>query len=89
LNYTYMLECSDGSYYTGWTNDLEKRINMHNSGRGGKYTRSRNPVTLVYFEEFSTKEEAQIREYEIKKLTRKEKEELIKEGNRLLQDKRT
>lgn len=84
-----MLECSDGSYYTGWTNDLEKRINMHNSGRGGKYTRSRNPVTLVYFEEFSTKEEAQIREYEIKKLTRKEKEELIKEGNRLLQDKRT
>ncbi|NLL90923.1 MAG: GIY-YIG nuclease family protein [Ruminococcaceae bacterium] len=80
MNYTYIVECSDGSYYTGWTNNLEKRIGIHNSGKGGKYTRSRNPVRLVYYEEFSTKEEAQAREYEIKKLTRKKKEMLIKEG---------
>ncbi|NMA06615.1 MAG: GIY-YIG nuclease family protein [Ruminococcaceae bacterium] len=86
MNYTYIVECSDGSYYTGWTNDLKKRISIHNSGKGGKYTRSRNPVRLVYSEEFSTKEEAQVRECEIKKLTRKEKEMLIKEGKQPQQD---
>lgn len=78
-NYTYIVQCSDGTYYTGWTNHLEKRIQDHNDGKGAKYTKSRRPVTLVYFEQFSTKEEAMRREYAIKKLPRKEKEILIKE----------
>jgi len=77
-NYTYVLRCADDSLYTGWTNNLEKRIEMHNSGRGAKYTRGRGPVELIYCEAFATKEEAMRREWEIKQLTRKEKEELIK-----------
>lgn len=79
MNYTYILRCGDGSLYTGWTNDLEKRIRTHNEGRGGKYTRSRLPVQLVYHEEFETKEEAMRREWEIKQLTRAEKERLLKD----------
>ena len=49
MNYTYIVQCSDGTYYTGWTNDLEKRIKSHNAGTGAKYTRPRLPVTLVYY----------------------------------------
>lgn len=75
--FTYMVRCSDGTLYTGWTNDLEKRIETHNSGRGAKYTKSRRPVTLVYFEEFSTKTEAMSREVHLKQLTRTEKLRLI------------
>ena len=75
--YTYMLECADGTYYTGWTNDLEKRLSAHNAGKGGKYTSVRRPVTLVYYEEFETKQEAMSREWHIKQLTRKQKEELV------------
>ena len=71
MNYTYILECSDGTYYTGWTNDLEKRVKMHNAGRGAKYTRARRPVILAYYEVFQTKEEAMRREWEIKQLSRK------------------
>ena len=59
MNYTYILECSDGSFYTGWTNNLEKRINCHNKGKGAKYTRGRLPLKLVYFEEFIEKRDAQ------------------------------
>ena len=81
LNYTYMLKCSDGTLYTGWTNDLEKRVEAHNSGKGAKYTKARRPVELAYYEEFETKEQAMKREYAIKQLTRKEKENLIKEKN--------
>jgi putative endonuclease len=77
MNYTYILRCSDNTYYTGWTNHLEQRVQTHNEGRGGKYTRSRVPVELVYYETFDTKEEAMRREYAIKQLTRKEKEKLI------------
>ena len=77
-NYTYILRCADGTLYTGWTNDLQKRIAAHNAGTGGKYTRSRRPVTLVYYETFPTKEEAMRREYAIKQLSREEKEALIK-----------
>ena len=62
MNYTYILECSDGSFYTGWTNNLEKRINCHNKGKGAKYTRGRLPLKLVYFEEFIEKRDAQKRE---------------------------
>ena len=78
--YTYMVECSDGSLYTGWTNDLEGRLRAHNSGRGAKYTKSRRPVRLVYYEAFATKEEAMRREYEIKRYRRKEKEALLRES---------
>ena len=77
-NYTYIIECSDKSYYCGWTNDLIKRISDHNSGKGCKYTRSKYPVKLVYLEAFPTKEEAMSREWHIKKLSRKDKEMLIK-----------
>ena len=77
-NYTYILECKDGSYYTGWTNDIKKRIADHNSGKGAKYTRGRGPVKLVYLEISDTKEAAMKREAAIKKLTRTEKENLIK-----------
>ena len=63
--------------YTGWTNHLEKRIQAHNEGNGAKYTKSRRPVKLVYFEEYETKEEAMKREYAIKQLTKKRKDQLI------------
>lgn len=76
-NYTYIVKCSDGSLYTGWTTDLKKRIKAHNSGKGAKYTKNRRPVTLVYYEEFPTKEEAMKREYAIKQMKREEKKSLI------------
>ena len=76
-NFTYIVKCSDGSLYTGWTTDIEKRLEAHNSGKGAKYTKSRRPVTLVYYEEFSTKEEAMKREYAIKQMKREEKKALI------------
>ncbi len=76
MNYTYILKCADGTLYTGWTNDIEKRLKAHNAGKGAKYTKGRRPVQLVYSEEFETREEAMKREYEIKQMTRKEKEAL-------------
>ena len=78
MNYTYILKCKDDSLYTGWTNDLKKRITSHNAGKGAKYTKARRPVELVYYEESQTREEAMKREYAIKQLSRKEKEALIK-----------
>ena len=75
--YTYMVECSDGSLYTGWTNQLEKRMRSHNQGKGAKYTKSRLPVRLVYYEVFDRKQEAMKREYALKQLTRKDKLRLI------------
>ena len=78
MNYTYIVECSDGSLYTGWTNNIEKRILAHNEGRGARYTRGRTPVKLVHLEEFETKEEAMSREFAIKQLTREQKLELCK-----------
>ena len=71
MNYTYIVECKDGTLYTGWTNNLEKRLRAHNEGKGAKYTKSRRPVTLVYQESFDTKEEAMRREYAIKRFSRK------------------
>ncbi len=79
--YTYILECADGTLYTGWTNDLEKRLKAHNEGHGAKYTRGRLPVHLVYFESFATKQEALKREAAIKKLSRPRKEALIDKGS--------
>ncbi len=77
--YTYMVECGDGSLYTGWTNHLAKRIQNHNQGKGAKYTRSRLPVHLVYYEVFATKQEAMQRECAIKKLKHKDKLQLIEQ----------
>lgn len=77
MNYTYILRCVDGTLYTGWTNDLEKRLHAHNSGGGAKYTRSRRPVELVYVEEHESREQAMSREWHIKHMTRERKTELI------------
>lgn len=80
MYYVYMLKCADGSLYTGYTNDLQKRVGVHNSGRGAKYTKSRLPVRLVYSEEHESKSSALKREAEIKKLTRAQKEKLIQKA---------
>ena len=77
-NYTYILRCADGRLYTGSTNALTRRLAAHQSGKGGKYTRARRPVELVYCEQFETKQEAMRREWEIKQLSREEKLKLIK-----------
>lgn len=82
MNYTYIVRCKDNTLYCGWTNDLEKRMASHNAGTGAKYTRSRHPVQLVYYETFETKEEAMRREYAIKRLTRAEKMKLISEAEK-------
>ena len=76
-NYTYIVKCSDETLYTGWTNNLKKRLEAHNSGKGAKYTKKRRPVELVYFEEYDKKQEAMKREYAIKQLSRQKKLALI------------
>lgn len=81
MNYTYILRCQDDTLYTGWTTDLEKRVETHNLGKGAKYTRTRLPVELVYYEAFASKEEAMSREWHIKQLSRKDKLRLIQEHN--------
>lgn len=73
----YILECSDGTLYTGITNDLDNRIKTHNTGKGAKYTRIRRPVVLRYFKEVENKSQAAKEEYRIKQLTRNEKQKLI------------
>ena len=75
--FVYMLRCKDGSLYTGWTNDLEHRLAIHNSGRGAKYTRGRGPLELVYSEELPDMEAALRRECAIKKLRREQKLALL------------
>ena len=80
MNYAYLLLCADDSIYAGWTNDLRKRLHAHNEGHGAKYTRGRRPVHLVYAEAFATKEEAQRRECQFKKLRRSERLSLIRAG---------
>lgn len=77
MNYTYILRCRDGSFYTGWTNHLEARIKAHQAGRGAKYTKARRPVELIYYEVFDTRQEAMRRECAIKALSRQEKERLV------------
>ena len=78
MHYIYIVECRDGTYYTGYTNDIKKRIKAHNEGKGAKYTNGRRPVTLRYTESYQTKGEALSREYAIKQLTRLEKQKLFK-----------
>ena len=80
MNYVYILECADGTFYTGWTNNLQNRLNKHNSGKGAKYTRSRLPVKLIYAETCTSVSEAMRREYAIKQLSRKQKLALIHSG---------
>lgn len=77
MNYTYILRCSDGSFYTGWTTDPHRRLKAHNAGRGAKYTRARLPVELIWYEMHSNRSDAMRREAEIKQLTRTQKLELM------------
>jgi putative endonuclease len=73
-----MVECADGSFYTGWTTNPERRVKEHNAGRGALYTRFRRPVKLIYLEELADRSTAQRREFAIKKLTRDKKTDLVK-----------
>lgn len=77
MTYTYILKCADGTFYIGWTTNLENRIKSHNDGKGARYTRGRTPVELVYWEEHKNRSDAQKREIAIRNLSRKEKEKLI------------
>lgn len=78
MNYTYMVQCADGSLYTGWTTSVIKRLKAHNEGKAGaKYTRAKRPVKLVYYEGYETKTEAMKREYAIKQLSRQQKLRLM------------
>ena len=76
-HFVYIIKCSDGTFYTGYTIDIDRRIKEHNSGEGAKYTRGRTPVKLIYKESYNSRSNAQKREYEIKQLPRSKKEELI------------
>lgn len=78
MNYVYILRCSDDTLYCGWTTDLKHRIAVHNAGTGAKYTKSRRPVELTYYEEYENRHDALSREWNIKHMTREEKLELIK-----------
>ena len=82
MHYTYMVQCRDGSLYTGYTTDVIRRTKEHNAGKGAKYTRSRRPVELVYYEEYDRKTDAMAREYDLKQLTREDKLKLVKEFHR-------
>jgi putative endonuclease len=73
----YVLECDDGTFYTGYTTDLQRRVREHDAGEGAKYTRGRTPVEVVHVEEFDSRSAAMSREYEIKQLTRAQKERLV------------
>ncbi|MFB6184400.1 MAG: GIY-YIG nuclease family protein [Haloarculaceae archaeon] len=79
-HYVYVLRCSDDTLYTGYTTDVERRVREHDAGEGAKYTRGRTPVELVHVESFDSKSAAMAREYEIKRLSRAEKESLIGPG---------
>jgi putative endonuclease len=80
----YIVQCSDGSFYTGWAVDAERRLKAHNAGRGARYTRTRRPVKLVYVEPQGDRSSAMKRERAIKKLTREEKQALIQGVQRRL-----
>lgn len=82
MNFVYIARCSDGTLYTGWTTNIQKREKAHNCGKGAKYTRSRRPIRIVYIEKFNFKIEALKREREIKKLTKYKKEQLIINQNK-------
>jgi putative endonuclease len=79
--YCYIVECVDGTYYTGWTMDPERRVAVHNKGRGARYTRTRGPVKLVYVEELPDRKSAMKREIAIKRMPRSRKGKLIETGS--------
>ncbi|MDD7306078.1 MAG: GIY-YIG nuclease family protein [Peptoniphilaceae bacterium] len=89
FGYVYILRCSDDSLYTGWCRDLDKRLKTHNSGKGAKYTRARLPVKLVFYEEITDKSQALKEEIRIKKLSKENKEKLVRnfEKNCLMENK--
>lgn len=89
INYIYIVQCADGTLYTGYTNDLESRMAAHNSGAGAKYTRGRGPIRLLYSEAFATKGEALKRENQIKKLSRDRKLKLAGIGGGEMSWKKT
>ena len=80
MNYVYILRCADDTLYCGWTTDITARLSTHNAGRGAKYTRSRLPVELAYFEEYDDRHDAMSREWHIKRMSREEKMRLV-DGN--------
>lgn len=77
MNYVYILRCSDGSLYCGWTTDLQGRLRKHNQGKGARYTRSRLPVEMIYHETYADRHEALSREWQIKQMKREDKLRLI------------
>ena len=81
MHFVYIVRCEDGSLYTGYTTDVSERLITHNSGKGAKYTRSRLPVSLVYYKRVDSKSMGLRLEARIKKLTKKEKEDLVKAFN--------
>lgn len=82
MNFVYMLQCADGSFYTGWTTNLQNRLRVHGTGKGAKYTRSRLPVKLVYWETAENRSEALRREAQIKRLTHTQKKLLAESKTR-------
>ncbi|MBU2576292.1 MAG: GIY-YIG nuclease family protein [Nanoarchaeota archaeon] len=78
--FAYIVRCGDGSLYSGYTNDIGRREDVHNEGKGARYTSARRPVKMVYFEEFVNRSEAMKREYEFKKLSKLQKEGLVLGG---------
>ncbi|MQN02106.1 MAG: GIY-YIG nuclease family protein [Lachnospiraceae bacterium] len=86
MYYTYIVKCSDNSLYTGYTTNLERRVKEHNNGKkGAKYTRSRRPVELVYYEEYAARHDAMSREALIKQLSHREKCQLIEDKRNIFQ----
>ena len=83
MNYVYLLRCADDTLYCGWTNDLSARVEAHNKGQGAKYTRSRRPVELYYYEAYEDRHEAMSREWHIKRMSRAEKLKLKSESGNL------
>jgi putative endonuclease len=77
MPYTYMVLCADGTYYTGWTTDLQQRVKTHNDGTGARYTRCRRPVRLVYWEEQLSRSDAQRREASLRRLRKPIKDQLV------------
>jgi len=80
-HYVYVLRCSDGTFYTGYTTDVERRVREHDAGEGAKYTRGRTPVELVHVESFDSRSAAMSREYELKQRTRAQKERLVESSD--------
>ena len=88
MPYVYIVQCADGTFYTGWANDVTRRIAAHNAGRGARYTRTRRPVTLVYQEAAPDRSAAMRREAAIKQLDRQQKERLVADGRWPMADSR-